>query len=145
MRKIIFSLPVLALAGLLLLASCKKKALEDLPIQQQEDLVILAMTSGQWRMSWFKENDVPVTAFDGYEFQYYRDYTVDAMKSGIITKGTWGGNSANMTTSAQFANTAADPLPRLNGTWNITRNSWTYVEAKQVSGGVTKTMRLDKK
>jgi dipeptidyl-peptidase-4 len=32
----------------------------------------------------------------------------------------------------------------INGTWNITRNSWTYVEATQTIGADVKVMRLDK-
>jgi hypothetical protein len=146
MRKLYTMLfTVLSVTTLLLGAACKKGTVEDLPLDQQQDLVVLAMTSGKWQMSWFKEDNVPVAEFTGYEFQYYKDFTVDADKNGMVTRGTWGGNSASMTTSAQFPASAGNPLLKLNGTWNITRNGWTFVEAKQIEGAVLKTMRLDKK
>jgi hypothetical protein len=129
-----------------MLFSCKKASVESLTQNQQTDLVVLAMTSGTWEMTWFKEDNTNITEFTGYEFKYYTDYTVDAFKTGVATiRGTWGGNSASQTTSAQFPASAGNPLTKLNGTWNITRNSWTYVEARQELGGVVKTMRLDKK
>lgn len=132
---VLFSFILLTLNG-----ACKKKV-----EQVQEDLVILAMTNGKWKISWFKENNVGISDFDGYEFQYYSDYTVDATKDNITKRGNWGGNASAMTTSADFPASAGNPLLKINGTWKILRNSWIYVEAEQVIGSLTKTMRLDKK
>jgi hypothetical protein len=126
--------------------ACKKKSIENLPENQQSDLVILAMTSGTWEMIWFKENNVGIADFNGYEFKYYSNYTVDATSAtGVVKSGTWGGNSNTMTTSCTFPSTAGNPLLKINGTWKILRNSWTYVEAEQVIGADIKTMRLQKK
>jgi hypothetical protein len=120
--------------------SCKKQV-EKI----QEDLVILAMTDGQWAITSFTLNSNNITTdFTNYRFKYYSNKTVDAIKSGTVEKtGNWDGDANAMTTSANFT-TPPYPLDLINGTWQITRNSWTYVEATQTSGGNTKTMRLDK-
>ncbi len=120
--------------------SCKKQVQKV-----QEDLVILAMTDGQWVVTTFTLNSNNITAdFSSYKFKYYSNKTVDAIKSGTVEKtGTWDGDASNMTTSANFS-TPPYPLDLINGNWQITRNSWTYVEATQTNGGNTKTMRLDK-
>lgn len=119
---------------------CKKKK-ED----TQLDLVILAMTDGQWAVTSFVQNGNNITAdFSAYKFKYYSNKTVDALKNGVTEKtGTWDGNASNMTTSANFT-TPPYPLDLINGNWQITRNGWTFVEATQTSGGNTKQMRLDK-
>ena len=122
-------------------SSCVKKAIE----QKQEDLVLLAMTSGQWKITSFTLNGTDITSdFSTYRFKYYSNKTVDAVKSGTVEQtGQWDGNSTNQTTWANFTG-AIHPIVLINGTWNIVNNSWTYVSATQTSGGNTKTMRLDK-
>ena len=129
------------LVSLCLLFSGCKKTIEKL----QEDLVIKAMTDGKWAVTSFTVNGTNNTAdFNGYNFKYYSNKTVDALKNGSVElPGTWDGDAEAMTTWANFPN-ATTPLSLINGTWKIDRNSWTYVEATQVSGAVTKTMRLDK-
>ena len=122
------------------LFSCKKKV-EDI----KEDLVIKAMTDGKWKVSNFTVNGSSVSAdFTNYRFKYYSDKTVDAINNTVTEKtGTWDGDAATMTTSASFTG-AVYPLSLINGNWHIERNSWTFVEATQVSGSDTKFMRLDK-
>jgi hypothetical protein len=125
---------------LFVLFSCKK-AIEN----KQEDLVIKAMTDGQWAITNFVLNGNNITAdFSGYKFKYYADKTVDAIKNGSVEmRGQWDGNASNNTTWANFTSPPY-PLNLINGTWHINRNSWTYVEASQTNGTDTKTMRLDK-
>ncbi len=125
---------------LVALAGCKK-TIENI----QEDLVVKAMTDGRWKVTSFTLNGSPITAdFSTYRFKYYSNKTVDAINGAIVEKtGTWDGNSSTMSTSANFTG-AVYPLTLINGTWLITRNSWTYVEASQTVGSETKTMRLDK-
>ncbi len=126
---------------LLFLFSGCKKVIENI----QEDLVIKAMTDGQWVITRFTQDGSDITTnFTGYKFQYYENKTVDAIKNNVFEKkGNWDGNASNMTTYANFAN-AVSPLDLINGTWHIDRNGWTYVEATQTINGTTKTMRLDK-
>lgn len=103
------------------------------------------MTDGQWGITSFTQNGTDITAsFANYRFKYYSNKTVDAINNGTVEKtGNWDGDAASMTTSANFVSPAF-PLSLINGNWQITRNSWTYVEATQTSGSETKTMRLDK-
>lgn len=122
------------------LGGCKK-AMDRIA----EDAIVDAMVSGQWKITSFKQNGTDITSdFSEYKFQYYRNKTVDAIRNGTVDKtGSWDGNSSNMTTWADFPG-AVHPLTLINGTWNITKSSWTYVEATQTNGTDVKTMRLDK-
>jgi hypothetical protein len=123
-----------------LLTGCKK-TVEN----AQQDLVVLAMTDGQWVVTSFTKNGTNITAdFASYKFKYYSNKTVDAIKSGTVEKtGTWDGDASAMTTWANFS-APPYPLDLINGSWHIDRNSWTYVEATQIAGAETRTMRLDK-
>ena len=120
--------------------SCKKAA-EKIG----EDLVIQAMTNGQWKVTKFTQNGTDITgSFSGYKFQYHSNKTVDAILNGTPERtGTWDGDASAMTTWANFPS-APNPIALVNGTWNITNNGWTYVEATQTNGAETKTLRLDK-
>ena len=131
---------ILACSLLLMLAGCKKA------IQKaQEDLVVQAMTDGQWVITSFTLNGTTITSdFSPYKFKYYSNKTVDAINNGSVEKtGTWDGNTTTMIISANFSS-AIYPLTKINGNWLITRNSWTYVEATQTAGSEVKTLRLDK-
>ncbi|MFZ9388360.1 MAG: hypothetical protein ACO25B_10790 [Chitinophagaceae bacterium] len=134
--------PILYISFLLCTLTGCKKTIENI----QEDLVIKAMTDGQWAITSFIKNGSDITStFSSYRFKYYNNpKKVDAINSGSVeTTGDWGGNSADMTTWANFS-TASYPLTLINGTWNINRNSWTYVEATQTVGAEIYRMRLDK-
>ena len=122
------------------LSGCKK-TIEKI----QQDLVIQAMTDGQWKVTSFKLNNADITSdFAAYTFKYYSNKTVDALNNGNVEKtGNWDGNASTMTTWASFSSPAY-PLSLINGSWHIDNNSWTYVVATQVSGTDTKVMRLDK-
>lgn len=132
---------ILAFVFLVFLFSSCKKTIQNI----QEDLVIKAMTDGQWAITGFSLNGTDITSdFSVYTFKYYKNKTVDAINSGTVERtGNWDGNAANKTTWANFSG-APNPIALINGTWNIVRNSWTYVEATQTVGSDTKTMRLDK-
>lgn len=122
------------------LTGCKKN-IEKI----QEDLVIKAMTDGEWKITSFSLNNTNITTdFANYKFKYYSNKTVDAINNGTVEqKGTWDGDASSMTTSANFSSPPY-PLTLINGSWHITKNSWTYVEANQTNGSDTKLMRLDK-
>jgi hypothetical protein len=128
------------LLALFFFSSCKKKVEEI-----QTNLVIEAMTNGQWKMVNFKDGPTDLTAdFAPYSFQFKKDLTVDAIKNGSVAKtGTWNANAEAKTITSQFTG-APHPLPFLNGTWKITNNSWTFVEASQEVNGVVRVLRLEK-
>jgi exonuclease III len=135
MKRLIF-----ILTGLILLAGCKK-AVE----KKAEDAILKAMTDGQWAITSFTINGTDITSdFTAYKFQYFDNYTVNAINNGTVEKtGTWLGDVNTMNISADFPN-ATNPLLLINGTWHITDNSWTYVKATMTVGSELRTLRLDK-
>jgi hypothetical protein len=130
----------LIVLGLLLLPGCKK-AIE----KKTEDAILKAMTDGQWVIADFTTNGTDITSdFTGYTFQFFDDYTVNAIKNGTVEKtGVWLGDTNTMSISANFSN-AVNPLLMLNGTWHITNTSWTYVIANMTVGSEARTLRLNK-
>jgi hypothetical protein len=125
---------------IVLLIGCKK-FVEN----KKEDIIVNAMTSGQWVVTSFLQNSTDITSsFSGYKFQYYSNKTVDAIKNNVVEKtGTWNGDAASLTISANFTN-VVEPLSLLNGNWHIDNNSWTFVQASQNTGSETRILRLDK-
>ena len=126
--------------AVILLSGCHK-----IIEQKAQDAIVKAMTQGQWEITNFTSNGTDMTAnFSGYTFQYFENYTVNAIKNGTVEKtGTWQGDVNTMSISANFPN-AVDPLLLLNGTWHITENSWTYVKATMTVGSEIRTLSLDK-
>jgi hypothetical protein len=123
---------------LLILAGCKKE-------EKAENLVIQAMVNGQWKVTNFNKGGVSKTTdFTLYKFQFKSDLTVDAVNNGSVEKtGSWNADASAQTITSNFTN-AINPLVLLNGTWKITNNSWTWVEANQTVGGELLSLRLDK-
>jgi lipopolysaccharide export LptBFGC system permease protein LptF len=113
--------------------------------QIQENLVIRAMTDGQWRMTKFVKAGGDITAdFAPYRFQFHKNNTVEAINNGTTEKtGSWSANPTARTISSTFTNATATVM-LLNGTWLITKNSWTFVEATQTVNGQVLSLRLDK-
>src|SRR5215510_12477358 len=74
---------------LITFSNCKKTA-EKIG----EDLVLKAMTDGQWVITKFTQNGNNITSsFSGYKFQYYSNRTVDAIYNGVKERtGNWDGN-----------------------------------------------------
>lgn len=103
------------------------------------------MVNGHWVVTKFTLNSADYTpSFSSYRFQYYRNMTVDAIHSGTVqTIGQWNGDIATRSTWALFPG-AAPPVSYLNGTWQITNNTLTYVILTQTDAGTNKFMRLDK-
>lgn len=123
---------------LIILAACKKE-------EKAENLVIQAMVNGQWKVTNFSKAGIDKTAdFASYMFQFKTNLTVDAINNGSIEKtGSWDADAYAQTITSNFTN-AVNPLILLNGTWKITNNSWTWVEANQTINGELLILRLDK-
>lgn len=131
---------LLFLCFFLLLTGCAK-TVERL----QENAVMKAMTEGQWRMTSFSKAGIDRTGeFAPYRFQFRNDNTVEAINNGTTEKtGSWSANVSTQTITSTFVNTA-EPVSLLNGTWKITKNGWTFVEATQTVNGETLNLRIDK-
>lgn len=119
-----------------------KKTIESI----QEDLVIKAMTDGQWKVTRFKRDTADVTTgFSTYRFQFKTNKTVEAVNNGTVeSSGTWAADAVAKTITSSFGTNTAAVLQLLNGTWTITANSWTFVEANQTVNNEVRTLRLDK-
>lgn len=123
---------------LIVLAACKKE-------KKAENLVIQAMVSGEWKVTNFNKGGTDKTAdFGPYKFQFKTNFTVDAINNGTAEKtGSWDAYASSQSIVTNFTN-ATNPLVWLNGTWKITNNSWTWVEASQTANGEFMNLRLDK-
>jgi len=134
-RSTLFGL--LALFGL---GSCKK-AIEN----AQEKAVLDAITSGYWTVAKYTKGTTDVTShFNLYKFQFKKNNTVDALKNQTLEQtGHWEADAANRSINAHFAN-AITPLNLLNGTWTITKSTWTSVEATQTIDGENCRLHLNK-
>jgi len=132
--------PLLIILSLICLAGCKK-TIE----KKAENAIMKAMTDGQWVITSFISDGSNITTdFSTYRFQYFSNYTVNAIKSGTVeATGNWDGDASAMNIIANFPN-VTDPLLLLNCTWHITDNSWTYVEATMTVGNTIRSLRLDK-
>ena len=132
--------PLLIILSLICLAGCKK-TIE----KKAENAIMKAMTDGQWVITSFISDGSNITTdFSTYRFQYFSNYTVNAIKSGTVeATGNWDGDASAMNIIANFPN-VTNPLLLLNGTWHITDNSWTYVEATMTVGNTIRSLRLDK-
>jgi hypothetical protein len=129
---------------LLTFASCEK-AKQQVQETVAEDLIVTIMTNGRWIVDIFTVAAVDVKPeFSGYEFQFLKDGSVEAIKSTTTVKGTWKSDKSAMTIQASFppGNTS---LQRLNFTWFITKSGTSFVEARSEQNGAVSTMRLVKK
>lgn len=129
----------LLIAGLMIvLASCSKEEIA-------KDAVISAMTTGSWKVVKFMADTTSYTSqFDGYEFVFKTDGSVDAIKQSNVEKtGSWAADANEKTISSQFSS-GSSTLTLLNGTWKISNNSWTFVEAGRSEGAVYRTIRLQR-
>ena len=121
-----------------LLAGCNKEEIA-------RNAVISAMTTGYWKVVSFKNGSADVTTdFVPYKFQFKENLTVDAVANTTVEKtGTWTAD-ANAKTITSFFPNAGHPLILLNGTWQITKSDWTFVEASQTANNELRTLRLEK-
>ena len=126
MRSTLFALLILFSLG-----SCKK-AIEN----AQEEAVLDAITSGYWTVTSYTKGTTDETShFTSYKFQFKKNNTVDALKNlAVDGTGHWEANAVSKTIKARFESTSK-PLILLNGTWTITKSTWTSVDVTQTIDG----------
>lgn len=131
------------LAGFLALivsTSCKK-VIE----KKVEDMVMGAITSGEWLVEQYKEGDTNLSnQFLNYLFKFNSNGTLTGTINSTATDGTWAPNTTEFTITADFP-TAGDPLKKLNGLWKIKDSDWDYVKAEMPTANGTKLLILRKK
>ncbi len=134
-KKILTILPTILLS----LLSCNRAA-----ENKKEQIVLEAITSGRWVIQQFTNSGSDVSGkFNGYEFQFLKQGSVEAYSADNKETGTWKGNVNEMTITSDF-NTTNDTLQLLNEVWIINENSWDYVKASTENNG-GKTLYLKKK
>lgn len=113
--------------------------------EMAKNAVLDAMTSGYWKVVSFKKGTVEVTAdFSSYKFRFKENLTVDAINQTTIEMtGSWNADPNAKTITSSFIN-ASNPIGLLNGTWQITKSDWTFVEASQTVNGELRFLRLEK-
>jgi hypothetical protein len=121
---------------------CIKHAIE----QKQEDLVVKAVTDGQWKVVWYHCNGSYSSDFVPYSFQFKTNNTVDAINNGTVENtGSWQASAESKTITSNFSNTNSAALLLLNYTWTITGSTWTSVNARRVNApGDTCFMHMEK-
>jgi hypothetical protein len=127
---------LLFIAGSIILGlpSCKKTV--DRKI---EDYVIALLTSGNWYLQLYTENGLNFTSdFEGYDFKFYENGKMDAIRETFVLSGTWSGNILNETFTSAFP-ASGFPLNRLNQTWKVTDKyiNAVFAEAQTPAGLVT--------
>jgi hypothetical protein len=134
---------LVALMMIISLAGCKK-----IKENIQEKRALDIITNGQWKVSRFNSSTTDHTAdFAGYSFQFKSNETVDAIKNSAVQKtGAWYPDATNYRISATFPSDAIQPLPLLNGVWQLVDadQGGNYVKATQMIGGELYTLQLDK-
>lgn len=141
MKRILF----IAVAALLL-TGCKK-IIKQTQEQIAESLILKAMTDGTWMVSVYNDGTTEYKPeFDTYEFRFYKNYNVDAIKnSATEITGTWREDVTNLTITSQYGVNANPTVQRLNGVWKMKDSNWTWVKATQTINGNLTTLELRKK
>jgi len=129
----------------ILLTGCKK-FIQKTQEQIAEDLIVKAMTEGQWLVIGYKDDTDYTSEFTTYSFQFKKDKSVDAIKnSATEATGTWNGDGYKQEITADYPGSAAATLQRLDGVWKIVASTWTSVKATQTINGKLTTLDLIKK
>jgi hypothetical protein len=139
MKSFVFKMMILVvITGIF--PSCKK-AVE----KTTADYVMSIITSGRWYMYNFSEDQINITTdFNGYEFQFYDNGTVDGIKNNVRETGTWKPDITNYTITANFPSSNY-PLNKLNNLWKIVDSYSNSVIAEATSGTISYKMQLVKK
>lgn len=137
MKKLVRLLFVLTITCLF---SCKK-AVEN----KQRELLIDAITNGQWVVQQYIEGTVDITLeFYGHSFQFQENGSVHGMYGSSSVHGTWYGDINNYSIISEFPS-ATDPIKKLNGTWKLTDSYWDFVEAEMNTATGKNILHLRKK
>lgn len=139
MKKVVF-----IIACFFVLTGCKK-IIQKTQEQIAEDIIVKAMTDGQWQVLGYNDGTEYVSEFSEYRFQFKSDRTVDAIKNAATeATGTWNGDGYKREITTNYSSSAPNTLKRLNGVWYIAASTWTSVRATQTINGKLTTLELKK-
>jgi hypothetical protein len=111
-----------------------KKAVENV----QEDLMVKLITDNTWVITKYQEGtENKTTDYSNYYFQFYKDWTVDAINNGTFeAKGKWLGSQEKQSITSEFSSVGA-PLNKLTGEWIVTNTKskpWRVYSHRFVNG-----------
>jgi len=131
---------------LIITACCALMACNKIKEKVEEKKVLDFITTGQWKVASYSKDGADYTAsFNAYAFQFKTNNTVDALKNGTIqSTGTWSGDSNAYTITASFPGTAQQPLPLLNGVWQLLDGGDNFTTAKKEQNGTVCLLRLER-
>jgi hypothetical protein len=136
---------LLVTVSLLLLTTGCKKFIQKAQEEIAEDMIVKAMTEGQWVVIGYNDGTDYVSEFTPYTFQFKTNKTVDAIKnSSVESTGTWQGDGYKREITADYPASSAPTLQRLDGVWYIVASTWTSVKATQTINGKVATLELKK-
>jgi len=119
-----------------------KKAVEENARRVLLDL----MTNGRWVVQTFTESGVDLSAdYSPWEFQFYENGSVDGLNGTQKVTGTWAVDEIKLTIQSSFPTGSPAALTRLSETWNLTKTTLSYVEAKPSNPNRTAYLKLVRK
>jgi hypothetical protein len=139
-RKLSFGI-MLALLFVAGSTGCKKVVEES-----ARKVLLDLMTNGRWMVQTLTESGVDYsTDYSAWEFQFYENGTVDGLNGTQKVTGTWEVDEIKMTIRSTFPTGSPAALLRLSETWNLTKTTFSYVEAKPSNTVRTAYLKLVRK
>lgn len=113
---------------MMLVASCSK---DDSPTSMNKDV-----TSNKWKVSYYWDKDKDEThKFQGMEFNFKSDQTVEVTTSGAPEYGSWLIDTSDDSHDHFVISLPdKDPFDELNDDWEIIKITDSKIELKDVSG-----------
>lgn len=120
---------------------CKKAVMDN-----ARRVLLDLMTNGRWIVQTLTESGVDLSGeYATWEFQFYENGTVDGLNGTQKVSGTWAVDEVKLTIQSNFPAGSPAALIRLSETWNITKTTLTYVEAKPSNTNRTAYLKLVRK
>jgi hypothetical protein len=136
---------ILLIATVFLLLTGCKKIVKKTQEQIAEDIIVKAMTDGQWQVIGYNDGAEFVSEFTDYRFQFRSNRTVEAIKNSTVeSTGSWQGDGYKQEITTDYPSTASTTVQRLDGVWKIVASTWTSVRATQTINGKLTTLELKK-
>lgn len=117
------------MGSLVSLHSCQKDD-SVLPNQAAQTL-----KQGNWRISYFWDDNDETQHFEGYTFTFGNDGTVSAVRTSSSVSGTWGTRKDDGFTKLDLNFGSTPVFDDLNDDWKIKTHTDAKIELEDVSGG----------
>jgi hypothetical protein len=135
MKQIITSVQIILFAIILFSTSCSKTN-QSKSSTSTSDTFSISNISGSWIItSYFEKEESKTSSYKGYVFNFASGGVFTATKGSEVNTGTWVYSPASVgyygsaptKASIRLSIATAEPLSRLNRTWNIDSLTSTYL------------------